>query len=132
MTAIYKVLADLTNPAGDNPLTDGELGEAKRRVVGLQVMAMQTVSQQASMRLDGILNGYPADYYDNYATHINAVTADQVRAVMAKYVKPDAMTVVVVAPAAIVKPQLEKLGTVTVEPMPLAGKGNSEMVKPAK
>ena len=131
VTAIYKVLDDLRNPAGANPLTDEQLAEAKRRVVGLQVMSMQTVGQQASMRLEGILNGYPSDYYDVYAQHINAVTADQVRAVMDKFVKDDAMTVVVAAPASVVKPQLDKLGPVTVEPMPLAHKaGSDEMVKP--
>ena len=120
VTAIYKVLDDLRNPAGDNPLTDDQLAAAKRRVVGSLIMSMQTADQQAGMRLDGLLNGYPADYYDVYPQHVAAVTADQVRAVMDRYVKDDAMAVVVVAPAAVVQGQLEKLGPVTVEPMPLA------------
>ncbi len=134
VTAIYKVLDDLRNPAGDNPLTDDQLAAAKRRVIGSMVMSMQTVSAQAGMRLDGLLNGYPADYYDVYPEHIDAVTADQVRAVMNEYVKDDAMAVVVVAPAAVVKPQLEQLGPVTVVPMPLARTAaptTNEMVKPA-
>ena len=99
------------------------------------VMGMQTVTEQAGMRLDGILNGYPADYYDNYADHINAVTTDQVRGVMTKYVKDDAMQIVVVAPAAAVKEQLEKLGPVVVEPMPLArtaGPTTNQMLKSDK
>ena len=133
VAATFKVLDDLRNPAGDNPLTDAQLSDAKRRVTGLQVMSMQTVAQQAGMRLDGILNGYPVDYYDTYAQHINAVTADQVRAVMDKYAADQAMTIVVVAPAESVKPQLEQFGPVTVEPMPLSrGAGPDEMVKPSK
>ena len=133
VAATFKVLDDLRNPAGENPLTDAQLADAKRRVTGLQVMSMQTVSQQAGMRLDGILNGYPIDYYDTYAEHINAVTADQVRAVMDKYAKNDAMTIVVVAPAAVVKPQLEQFGPVSVEPMPAGGGGGMrEMMKPSK
>jgi zinc protease len=133
VTAIYKVLDDLKSPAGENPLTDAELADAKRRVSGSLVMSMQTVTAQAGMRLDGLLNGYPADYYDVYPQHVNAVTVDQVRGVMDKFVKGDAMAVVVVAPAAIVKQQLEKLGPVTVVPMPLArsaGATTNEMVKP--
>jgi zinc protease len=118
ITSTVEVLDQLKNPTGKNPLTDEELAMAKRRVTGLMVMRMQTVGQQAGMRLDGILNGYPADYYDVYPEHINAVTVDQVRSVMDKYVKPDAMSVVVVAPASAVKEQLEKLGPVTVKPMP--------------
>ena len=135
VTSIYKVLDDLRNPAGDNPLTDAQLADAKRRVTGSLVMSMQTVTAQAGMRLDGLLNGYPADYYDDYPQHINAVTPDQVRAVMDKFVKDDALAVVVVAPAALVKGDLEKLGPVTVLPMPLdrtAGPTTNEMVKPAK
>ena len=135
VSATYKVLDDLKNPAGDNPLTDDQLADAKRRVTGLQVMSMQTVDQQAGMRLDGILNGYPVDYYDTYAGHVNAVTVQQVRDVMDKYVRDAAMQIVVVAPATVVKGQLEKIGPVTVEPMPLARTANpaaNEMVKPAK
>ena len=120
VTSIYTVLNNLENPAGPNPLTDAELAEAKRRVTGGMVMSMQTVQQQASQRLDGLLNGYPADYYDQYPKHIEAVTADQVRAVLAEYVKDGSLAVVVVAPADVVRPQLEKLGPVTVVPMPLA------------
>ncbi len=135
VTATLKVLDDLKDPAGDNPLTDAELSDAKRRVTGSMVMSMQTVSAQAGMRLDGILNGYPADYFDVYPQHVAAVTVDQVRDVMKRFVKDDAMAVVVVAPAAIVKEQLEQLGPVTVVPMPLArtaSPATSEMVKPAK
>jgi predicted Zn-dependent peptidase len=118
--AIFKVLDDLKNPSGDNPLTQQELDAAKRRVCGSMVMGMQTASAQADKRLEGLLNGYPIDYYDVYPQHINAVTLDQVRAVMSKYVNDDAMTIVVAAPAAAVKSQLDALGEVTVIPMPLA------------
>jgi zinc protease len=135
ITSTVEVLDQLKNPGGAKPLTDEELSMAKRRVTGLMVMRMQTVGQQAGMRLDGLLNGYPADYYDVYPEHINAVTVDQVRGVMDKYVKPDAMSVVVVAPAAAVKDQLEKLGPVEVKPMPAlrekdaTTKPSSEMMK---
>ena len=59
-----------------------------------------------------------------------------VRAVMDKYVKPDAFTIIVIAPAAQVKTQLEKLGDVEVRPMPaLRGATTKplekEMLKPA-
>jgi zinc protease len=123
VTACIKVLDDLKNPAGDNPLSDEELAAAKRRVCGSMVMSMQTIDRQASMRLDGTLNGYPVDYYDVYPQHINAITADQVRDVLSKYVKDDQLTIIVAGPAYVVKPQLDKLGDVTVLPMPLAREG---------
>jgi zinc protease len=130
INSIFKVLDDLKSPGGDHPLTDQELDAAKRRTCGLMVMGMQTVGDQAGKRLDGLLNGYPIDYYDVYPQHINAVTADQVRAVLDKYVKDDAMTIVVAAPASVVKEQLDKLGNVEVLPMPLL-RGKAAATQPA-
>ena len=97
---------------------DKELADAKFRVAGQLLMSMQTVEQQAAQRVAGILNGYPIDYYDKYAERISQVTADEVKTVMNKYVQEDHLVIVVVAPAAAVKTQLEKLGPVEVLPMP--------------
>jgi predicted Zn-dependent peptidase len=102
------------------PVTADELAIAKRRVAGMMVLETQTVQQQAGRRIDTILNGYPIDYYDTYAQRIAEVEASQVREVMEKYVRNDRMTIVVVAPAAQVKDQLDTLGDVTVVEMPLS------------
>jgi zinc protease len=99
-------------------VTDAELADAKTRVAGGMLMQLQTIQQQAQFRVDGILNGYPIDYYDNYPARIAQVTADDVRNVMRKYADPNQLTVVVVAPAAAVEGQLKELGDVKVVPMP--------------
>jgi zinc protease len=112
--AIFKVLNDMR--AADVP--QQELDEAKRRVCGSMVMSMETIAAQAGLRSDGILNGYPIDYYDVYPGKIAAVTAGQIRAVMNKYVDDSAMTIVVVAPASETLEQLKRLGDVQVIPMP--------------
>jgi predicted Zn-dependent peptidase len=72
------------------------------------------------------LNGYPADYYDKYAGRVAAVTADQIREMMQRYVDPSIMQVVVVAPAEPSKERLSALGEVKVEAMPAKGQ---EMLK---
>ena len=92
----------------DADVTEQELTESKLRVAGNMVMGMQTIGEQARTRTDGILNGYPIDYYDKYPSRLAEVTATQVRDVMNKYVKPDGFTIVVVGPAAQIKPQLEE------------------------
>jgi zinc protease len=130
--AIFKVLTDVTT----SDITADELARAKRRVIGQMVMSMQTMTQQAGLRVEALLNGYPIDYYDVYPSRIAAVTADQIRAVMNQYVDQNAMTIVVVAPAADVKPQLQRFGPVTVIPMPAerepaTTQPNSELLKPA-
>jgi zinc protease len=114
VTSMFKVFDDLRT----NGITDQELADAKLRVAGSMVMGMQTVAQQAGYRVEGILNGYPIDYYDQYPARIGQVTRDQVRQVMDEFVRPDRMVVVVVAPAAEVKEQLAPLGEVKVIPMP--------------
>jgi len=97
---------------------DQELAEAKLRVAGSMVMGMQTVAQQAAYRVEGILNGYPPDYYDKYPERISRVTAEELRQVADRHLRPDRMVVVVVAPAAQVTEQLARLGRVRVVPMP--------------
>ncbi len=111
-------------------VTPQELIQAKSRVAGSLVMSMQTIGQQAGFRVDGILNGYPIDYYDNYPAQVAKVTAGQVRDVMSKYVKDAQMTIVVVAPAEQTKSQLERLGPVEVLPMP--ARRNDAATEPAR
>ena len=103
----------------DADIEPTELSETQRQVAGSMVLQTQTIGQQAGRRVDVELNGYPLDYFDVYPQKIAAVTADQVRGVMDQYVKPADFTIVVVGPAAIIKPQLEPLGDVQVLPMPL-------------
>ena len=129
--AMFKVFDDMRSA---NVTTD-ELAQARTRVAGQMVMSMQTIGQQASFRVEGILNDYPVDYYDQYPARIAEVTADQVREVMSRYVKDGQMTIIVVAPAEQVKSQLEKLGPVEVVPMPAhrgaATQPAPELLKPA-
>ena len=113
--AMFKVFNDLRSA----PVGAEELKEAQNRVAGGMVMDMQTIGQQAGRRVDSILNDYPADYYDRYAERIAQVTPQQIKDVAGKYILDDKMAIVVVAPAAKVKEQLEKLGDVEVVPMPL-------------
>lgn len=119
--AIFKVLGDVRSA----DVTSEELARAKRRVIGGMVMNMQTIAQQAGLRVDAMLNGYPIDYFDVYPGKIAAVTPQQIRDVMDKYADPDAMTIVVVAPAAEVKEQLARLGKVQIVPMPAQREGGA-------
>jgi zinc protease len=113
ITAMYKVFTDMKT----ENVTASELSDAKFRVSGQLLMAMQTISDQADRRLEGILNGYPVDYYDKYSSRIAEVSADQIKATVGKYVQQNRMVVVVVAQAGAVKEQLEKLN-VPVEVVP--------------
>ena len=111
---MFKVFADMAKDG----VSEAEMSDARLRIVGSMVMGMQTIAQQADYRMQGILNDYPIDYYDNYGDRINGVAPTQVAEVAKKYIRDDQMVVVVVAPAEAVKKQLERLGKVEVVPMP--------------
>ncbi len=127
--AMFKVFEDLRSA----DVTADELSSAKTRVAGSLVMETQTIEQQAWRRVEALLNGYPADYYDKLPARIGQVTASQVRQVMNQYVKDETFNIVVVAPAEKVKDQLSKLGAVEIIPMPAKRPGattqGSEMMK---
>jgi zinc protease len=116
ITAAFEVLEKMR--ADD--VTIDEMNESKQRVAGSMVLETQTIQQQAGRRVDTILNGWPVDYYDNYAKRIAQVTQADVRGVMNNYVRPGQMSIVVVAPVDQVKAQLEAIGEVVVIDMPLA------------
>jgi hypothetical protein len=78
------------------------------------------------------MNGYPIDYYDNYAGNIGKVTSEEIRALMNKYVQPKDLVIVVVAPAAAVKDQLAQFGPVTIIPMPTSGGESKELMGTGK
>jgi hypothetical protein len=82
------------------------------------VMGMQTIAQQAGYRVEGILNDYPIDYYDNYAGRVAQVTAEQVLQVMRNHATTEKFVIVVVGPAEKLKDALGQFGPVEVRPMP--------------
>lgn len=126
--AMWKVLNDTKSQTA----APEELADGQRRVTGGMVMEMQTIGQQAARRVDVELNGYPLDYFDTYASKINAVSADQVREVLAKYFDENRSTIVVVAPAAQVLEQLKTLGEVEVRPMPLKRQTTAPATQPGE
>jgi zinc protease len=58
--------------------------------------------------------GLPDDYWETYPAKIMAVTADDVQRVARQYVNPQTQQIVVVGDAKVIKPILEKFGTVVV------------------
>src|SRR5205814_7471922 len=86
-----------------------ELEDAKSRAIGGLVMDTQTIGQQATRRIDQILNGYPVDYYDQLPQRLVSVTAPQAPDVVAKYVDDQRFVIVVVGPAAQFQTEVEAI-----------------------
>ena len=81
----------------EKPVTDAELSDAKKFLVGSFPLKFDRQSSIASFMLQVELYGLGLDYADKYPKLINAVTADDVQKVARQYLHPDAAILVAVA-----------------------------------
>jgi zinc protease len=96
----------------DVPVTDKELADAKRAIVGSFALLLESPGAILNNYIDRYFYKLPADYWDRYASRIEAVTAADIQRVAQKYWAPDRLQIVAVGDVARVEPALKKLGTV--------------------
>ena len=72
----------------------------------------------AAQALDLVLDGLPPDYWNRFPERIRGLTAEQVSAVLDRYLDPGRATIVLVGDARGFSKDLKKLGTVGVIPLP--------------
>ncbi len=94
--------------------TAQELADAKRFVIGSLPLAMQSAAALAGQWAAVDRHGLGLDYFDRYATNVEAVTAADVKAAAAKYLRDDKLAVVAVGTADSVRTQLATLGALEV------------------
>ncbi|MGJ8759971.1 MAG: M16 family metallopeptidase [Polaribacter sp.] len=91
-------------------VTEEELKNAKAQYVGNFVMDVQKPATAASFALNIARYNLPTDFYENYLTNINAVTAEDVQNAALKYFKSDEARIIVTGKAIDVLDNLEKTG----------------------
>ncbi len=77
-----------------------ELGDSKALLTGSLPLRLETNEGVADTILDMVWYDLGLDYLHRYADMINGVTAEQVRTVAGKYLRPDAHVVAIAGPAA--------------------------------
>jgi zinc protease len=124
-TASTDVRSEVTDPAltdlmaeiarmRDTPVTEKELTDAKRAIVGSFALLLESPNAILNNYIDRYIYKLPADYWDTYASRIEAVTAADIQRVAQKYWSLDKLQIVAVGEPAKVEPALKKLGTVQV------------------
>ena len=122
-TASTDVRSEVTDPAltdlldeirqmREVPVPAKDLENAKRAIVGSFALLMESPNAILSNYIDRHFYQLPADYWDTYASKIEAVTAEDIQRVAKKYWSPDRLQIVAVGDVAKVEPALKKLGTV--------------------
>jgi predicted Zn-dependent peptidase len=94
------------------PVPAKDLENAKRAIVGSFALLMESPNAILSNYIDRHFYKLPADYWDTYASKIEAVTAEDIQRVAKKYWAPERLQIVAVGDVAKVEPALKKLGTV--------------------
>jgi zinc protease len=97
------------------PVPESELRAVKNYLSGNFVMGLETQAGLATQLSNMKLLGLPDNYLETYTARIRAVQPAQIQAVAARYMAPEAASVVVVGDASQVGKTLEKLGKVAIE-----------------
>jgi zinc protease len=98
----------------DKAVPEQELADAKRALVAVFALSLESPDQMLGYYVQNWLYGLPADYWDTYPAKISAVTAAQAQAAAAKYWDAAKLQIVAVGDAGKVTETLRKRGTLEV------------------
>jgi zinc protease len=105
-------------------VSDSELAAAKAYMTGSFPLTIETPDAIAAQVLNVVFFGLPLEELQTFRDRVNAVTVDDIERVARFYLKPDAVSVVLVGNAAAFTPQLRRIGfnryeTVTLDNLDL-------------
>lgn len=110
--ALKLVFEEVEKLAKDGP-SEEELSQAKKSLVESLPSLFDSPASTASIFAKGELLGKSDDHYLDYVKEINAVTADQVKSMVAKYFDRSRMTISIVGPVS----KFDALKPFTVVPL---------------
>jgi predicted Zn-dependent peptidase len=90
-----------------------ELDLAKNSIRGSFARSLESRGTVAQFALNTELNKLPADYYATYLKKLDAITAEDVRKVAQKYIRPDKANIVIVGKAEEIASKLAQFGPIT-------------------
>lgn len=108
-----KLIREVVNEFAEQGPTEEELSQAKKALIESLPSLFDSPEATAVIFAKGELVGKTYDHYLDYVKEINAVTADQVKAMVKKYFDMDKMTTSIVAPVS----KLESIKPFTVVPL---------------
>ncbi len=107
------LLAELAR-ARSEPPSEAELASARTLAVGEFALGLETSGAVLSSLVDLDIYGLPEDSLDTYRGRVRATTREQTAALAQRLFHPERTLIVLVGPAAELKPQLDGLGPVEV------------------
>jgi zinc protease len=111
-----RMIVELLNEFRDNPATPEEFDEAKAFLHGSFALATETSGQVADRILAAALHGLGDEYWSTYRSRLEALTIEQVRSAVQRFLEPDKLSVITVGNARAFAADLAVYGPVTVIP----------------
>jgi zinc protease len=108
-----EALRDQMSALENKPFTADELALAKESILNSFIFTMDSRAKILNQQMNLEFYGYPADYYRQYVSHIQSVTAEDVARVAKKYVSPNQLSVLVVGKEKDFDKPVSSLGTVS-------------------
>ena len=108
--ALVEFLKELRGIAGGRPITDDEMKTARETLVQRLPSLFGSVAGVNGTITGLYVNDLPADYYQNYAKAVAAVTKDDVLRVAKKYVDLDRLNIVIVGDRKSIEAPLKATG----------------------
>lgn len=111
------------------PVTDEELANAKRAIVGSFALSLESPPTLLGNIVTQKLYNLPADYWDTYPQKVDAITAADIQRVAQQYLDKEHLQVVAVGDASKARDVLAKYGTVQVfdaDGKPIGGTENNK------
>jgi predicted Zn-dependent peptidase len=132
---VLNVIVDELRRLAAEPVSAAELDDAKRAVIGGYVLNLESLPGVASYMALRRIDGLSADYWQRFPDIVQAVTAEDVRRVAAKYMDPSKMQLTAVGQRDQLVPQLTPFGPITFydqEGRPIAGNDGNASGGPAR
>ena len=107
-SAVVEILSEIQR-IGAERVSEVDLKNAKEKYKGSFVRSLERPETVANFALNIETQGLSTDFYENYLSRIDAVTAEEVQRVAQKYFKTDQARIVVVGKGSEVLPALEKM-----------------------
>lgn len=111
-----RMIVDLLKEFKENPASQEEFAEAKAFLNGSFALATETSGQVADRVLSAALHELGEDYWTHYRERLQALTIEQVRSAVQRFLEPDKLVIVAVGNAQAFSKELAAYGPVTVIP----------------
>ncbi len=116
--------------AGERPITDDEITQAKQSLVQRLPASFASVGATGSSITNIYVQGLPEDYYQSFAARVNAVTRDDLVRVAKQYIDLDRLAIVIVGDRSTIETPVAKTGVAPIVHLDIEGRKVATPVTP--